>query len=247
MFEELQNFLDALRTELDTDAVQVLGFVPPELDFGGGERVSTALERVLGVLLEDVLDLLLPVNNGGFKSVSLIFGRAAVRLSHIGGRERQESLTLNLTHSDVGVGEEAVELLHEVLGDKFAQVNLVEWVVEDGKEHFLACCVEVFKNWFVQLHENDLVGNIFRKWTGLGASLHNDERLLRDGLLLWRINGECQEFSFGDAEQPCTTSTDVVERRSVVIVVKDLRDGLILDLTEAKVDETVLDYVLLGV
>jgi len=65
LFEELQNFLDALRTELDTDAVQVLGFVPPELDFGGGERVSTALERVLGVLLEDVLDLLLPVNNGG--------------------------------------------------------------------------------------------------------------------------------------------------------------------------------------
>ena len=58
-------------------------------------------------------------------------------MGHIRGRERKKSLSLNLTHSDVGVGEETVELLHEVLGDKFAQVDLVEWVVEDGEEHFL--------------------------------------------------------------------------------------------------------------
>jgi hypothetical protein len=64
LFKELENLLDALGVELHADAVQVLRLVFPELDLGRGKGVVAVLERVLGVLLEDVLDLLLPVDNG---------------------------------------------------------------------------------------------------------------------------------------------------------------------------------------
>lgn len=70
LLEELEDLLDALGVELHADGVQVLGLVLPELDLGGGQGVVAVLERVLGVLLEDVLDLLLPVDDGGYRSLN---------------------------------------------------------------------------------------------------------------------------------------------------------------------------------
>ncbi len=67
LLEELEDFLYALGVELQTDRVEVLRFVTPELDFGLGQRVVAVLERAFGVLLQHVLDLLLPVDNGRYK------------------------------------------------------------------------------------------------------------------------------------------------------------------------------------
>lgn len=67
LLEELEDFLYALGVELQTDRVEVLRFVAPELDFGLGQRVVAVLERAFGVLLQHVLDLLLPVDNGRYK------------------------------------------------------------------------------------------------------------------------------------------------------------------------------------
>jgi hypothetical protein len=67
LLEELKNFLDALGVELQADRVQVLGLVSPELNLGLGQRVVAVLKGALGVLLQHVLYLLLPVDNGRCK------------------------------------------------------------------------------------------------------------------------------------------------------------------------------------
>ena len=67
LLEELEDFLYALGVELQTDRVEVFRFVAPELDFGLGQRVVAVLERAFGVLLQHVLDLFLPVDNGRYK------------------------------------------------------------------------------------------------------------------------------------------------------------------------------------
>ena len=65
LLKELKNLLDALGVELETDAVKVLSFVLPEVQLGHRLGVLSILKGVFWVLLEDVLDLFLPMNNGG--------------------------------------------------------------------------------------------------------------------------------------------------------------------------------------
>jgi hypothetical protein len=74
LLKELEDLLDALRVQLLADLVQVFGLALPEVELGKRAGVLVVLEGILGVLLEDVLDLLLPVNDGSLKNVSLIFG-----------------------------------------------------------------------------------------------------------------------------------------------------------------------------
>lgn len=102
---------------MNTDAVQVLRLAPPEFDLSGGQWVCATLERVLGILLEYVLDLFLPVNDGGFEDVGLVLAGGAVGVGNVLWGKGKKSLALNLTDGHVSVGKEAVELLHKVLGD----------------------------------------------------------------------------------------------------------------------------------
>jgi hypothetical protein len=66
LFKELKNLLDAFGVELEADAVEVLRLVLPEVKFSHGLGVFAVLQGVFWVLFEDVLDLFLPVNNGGY-------------------------------------------------------------------------------------------------------------------------------------------------------------------------------------
>lgn len=74
MLEELEDLLDALRVQLLANLVQVLGFALPEVELSQWAGVLVVFEGILGVLLENVLDLLLPVDDGSLKNVSLVFG-----------------------------------------------------------------------------------------------------------------------------------------------------------------------------
>ena len=74
LLEELEHLLDLLRAELLADGVEVAGLVAPELNLSQRVWVVVTLERVLWVLLELVLDLLGPVDDGSLKDDSLIFG-----------------------------------------------------------------------------------------------------------------------------------------------------------------------------
>jgi len=72
LFKELKDLLDALTVELSADLVEVLALVFPELKLSHGVGVLAVLKGVLGVLLEHVLDLLLPVDDGSLKNVGLV-------------------------------------------------------------------------------------------------------------------------------------------------------------------------------
>jgi len=50
--------------------------------------VVAVLKRVLGILLENILDLLLPVDNGRFKDVGLVLTRSAFTVGDVLGRQR---------------------------------------------------------------------------------------------------------------------------------------------------------------
>lgn len=247
LLEELEDLLDALGVELNADGVEVLGLVLPEVDLGGGEGVVTVLERVLGVLLKHVLNLLLPVDNSGFEDVGLVFGGGAVAVGHVRWGQRKQGLTLDLADGDVGVSEEGVEFLHKVLADEVGKVHLVEGVVQNGKEDLLASQVEVLKNWFVQLHEDDLVGNtvgescFFSFWT----RLDNKESLSLNFLLWWGLNRELKSFTAELVDEDKAGATlEVGECRSVHVIVLNLGDRFVLDLAHAQVDEGILQDVL---
>lgn len=114
LLEELQHLLDAFAQQLLADEVQVVGLVLPESQLDSGVRVLAALQGSLRVLLENILDLLLPVRNSLFQVVSLVLGRGLLRRNDVIGRQRQLGSTLHLTQSHVGVRKETVELVHEV-------------------------------------------------------------------------------------------------------------------------------------
>ena len=67
LFEELENLLDALASELVADRVEVLTLVLPEIDLSDGAGVDSLFEGHLWVLAELSFDLLGPLRNCGEK------------------------------------------------------------------------------------------------------------------------------------------------------------------------------------
>jgi hypothetical protein len=72
-----------------------------------------------------------------FKHVGLVFAGCAFTVGGVSGWKWEESSSLDLANGNVGVGEEGVELLHQVLADEVRQVNLVERVAKYGQEDLL--------------------------------------------------------------------------------------------------------------
>ena len=95
------------------------------------------LESILGVLLEHVLDLLLPMDDRSFQDVRFVLRRSALRGGHVARGKGQKGAALDLANGDVGVSQELVEFVHQVLGDEVRPANLVHGVAEHGKEHLL--------------------------------------------------------------------------------------------------------------
>lgn len=70
--EELEDAADAVGLELLEDRVEVARLGAPELDLDVRRRVQARLEERLGVLLEDVLDLLRPRDDGALEEVDAV-------------------------------------------------------------------------------------------------------------------------------------------------------------------------------
>jgi hypothetical protein len=199
LLEELEHLLDALGVQLLADLVQVLRLRLPELKLGQGVGVLVVLESVLGVLLEHVLDLLLPVDDGSFQDVSLVLGRGALRRGHVAGGKGQQGAALDLANGDVGVSQELVELVHQVLADKVRPANLVHGVAEHGKEHLKAGVVEVLEDGAVELHEDDLILNASgeARFFGLRAGFNDQKSLALDFYGCGRIQQEFDVLTTG--------------------------------------------------
>jgi hypothetical protein len=63
LLEELKHFLNALGVKLLADLVQVFTLALPEFKLGQRARVLVVFKGIFGVLLEHILDLLLPVDD----------------------------------------------------------------------------------------------------------------------------------------------------------------------------------------
>jgi hypothetical protein len=163
LLQELEHLLDALTGELFADGVQVGALVFPEVDFGKRIRVHGLLEGLLGVLTELSLDLFGPVADSVLEHGGLVLGRGLLRLGHVRGGQRQGSPALDQAEGDLGVGEELMELLHEVLADQVGPADLVEGVSQNGKEDFLAGCVEVAEGLSSDFHVDHFVFNARRE------------------------------------------------------------------------------------
>lgn len=99
--------------------------------------MHSLLKGLLGVLTKLSLDLSGPVADGVLEDGGLVFGGGLLGLGDVSRRQRQVSLAVDETHGDLSVGEELMELLHEVLADQIGPANLIQGVAENGQEDFL--------------------------------------------------------------------------------------------------------------
>lgn len=197
LLEELKHLLDPLRVQLLADLVEVLALVLPEFNFYEWVWVVTVLECALWVLLEHILDLPSPVDDGTLEELGFVLARGLLAGSNIIWWSWQESTSLNLTDGDIGVGQEDVELVHQVLGNEVGPSHHVEWVAEYGQVDLVTEQIEVIKNLLVDFHEDHLLVDVVGgddDWLasillGWWSSSKDKKAFLGHELFLWWLEG----------------------------------------------------------
>jgi len=248
LFKELEHLLDALLVKLLTDGVEVGGLVLPEGELSERIGVVTVLQRGLRVLLEHILDLLGPVNDSSLEVMGFVLAGGLFRL-RVAWRHGKVSATLNLSNSHDRVSQEDLKLIDEILGNKIRPANLVERVVEDRHVHLGAHLVQVLQNRLVDLHEDHLL------FHGLDAKFlliflvvvrasHNKQDLSLDVLLVRYFSGELNALRADrDGKEELSAGDKFLQGRLIIIVLLNLFNGIILNLTHVKIDERVFNEV----
>ena len=134
LFKELDHFLDPVALELLMNRVQIISLVLPEVDLSVRTWVVSRLQGGLRVLLQHVLDLAGPGDDGALKDVSLVLVALVVISGDVRCWQREESSSLHLPDCDVNLAQEEVEFIHEVLRNKVAPSNLILGVAKNGVE-----------------------------------------------------------------------------------------------------------------
>ena len=110
--------------------------------------------------------------------------------------KRKHGSSFNLTDSDVGVGQENMESIHEILGNQVRPSNHVEWVTKHWHVNVLTDTVEVLKDVLVNFHEDDLLRHVAvieftTSWNFfLRSSSKNQDALLLDLIRAWCFGEE---------------------------------------------------------
>lgn len=122
--EDSQDSANSFALELVKDSIEISGLGFPKFNFRHGSWINMCEENTFGILLEDILNLLRPGDDGTFKGVNLnaAFGIAWVKSfllgpSRVGKGEAGDAL--NMALSDLYVGDEYVKSLTDILGDSF--------------------------------------------------------------------------------------------------------------------------------
>jgi hypothetical protein len=171
------------------DVVQVFGLALPEEELDRRIRVLTALQCRLGVLLKDVLDLSGPVGDSLLQKGTLILGGRLLGGGYIVGRQRKLGSAIDVTDSDVGVGQENVEIVHQILRNELRHVHHVVRVAKNGQVNIVTDEVEIGKNIFVELHEDNLFVNVFIVDVALLTFGAGSDPEAQKGLLLDLVRG----------------------------------------------------------
>jgi len=156
LLEELEHLLDALGRELLANVVQVVRFPLPEVELGCRIRMLTVLKVLLWVFLKNILDLLGPVGDSLFQEGAFVLGRRLLGAGDVVWRQWKLGASHDVSNGNVGVSQEDVELVHEILGNELRHVHHVQGVAENGKVDIVTDEVEIRKNVSGELHEDDL-------------------------------------------------------------------------------------------
>mmetsp|Transcript_90029 Transcript_90029/g.275599 ORF Transcript_90029/g.275599 Transcript_90029/m.275599 type:complete len:618 (-) Transcript_90029:177-2030(-) len=187
--QELQDLLQAVHTELGMDRIQVVGLALPELDLRRGLRVLAVPQHHIGILLEDVADLLRPRDDRALENVDAVLAGgelcdAAARL-RVAARGQglprwlgQQSLPLGQAARDMHLRKEHVVFAHDVLPDEIRPAALVGGVHQRGHVNGLAINVQLLHHVLCQLQENDGVSDVvLRDFAVRPQSVHDDDFL----------------------------------------------------------------------
>ena len=71
-----------------------------------------------------------------------------------------ECSSLDLTNRNISVGQEDMELVHEIFGHEIGPSDHVHWVSKDRHEHLATDLVEIVHNNLVHLHKDNLILDI---------------------------------------------------------------------------------------
>ena len=149
--EHLHDLADALAPELLLDRIQVARLSRPELELRHRPRMRAALEQMLRVELQHILDLLGPGDHRGLEYMHALFvlGRAVHR-RQLHRRQRQQRLALGVSDGHVDRPHELVQVLHDVLDDDLGQPPLVMRVGEQRQVHVRRRVIQVLQHLFAR-------------------------------------------------------------------------------------------------
>jgi hypothetical protein len=210
--------------------------------------VVTVLQGGLWVLLEHILDLLGPVNDSSLEVVGLVLAGGLIRL-RVTWRHGQVSASLNLTNSHDSVSQEDLELVDKIFGNKIGPANLVERIAKHRHVHLGTHLVQILQDRLADLHEDDLllhgrnVKFVLLLLVVVRAS-NNKQDLSLDLLLVRYFSGELESLRADrDSEKELSVGDKFLQSRFVIIVLLDLVNCIIFNLTHVKIDERVLNKV----
>ena len=180
---------------------EVLTLIFPEVDLNQWIWVVSFLQGVLWVLLQHILDLLGPVVDSVLQKCGLILAGCFLTGGDIVGWQRQKCSAFDLTDGDVGVGQEDVESIHQILGHKVGPSNHVKWVSENWHVDSATHSVDIGKDFLGDFHEHDLLGNVgIIKFSStlnlfLGSGSDDQDALLLNGSWAWCFRLESDHVS----------------------------------------------------
>jgi len=192
------------------------------------------------------------VGDGLLEEATLVLARRLLRRGDVVRRERQLRAALHLTNGDVGVRQEDVELVHEVLGNELRHVHDVQRVAEHGQVDLVTQEEQVLEGLLVDLHEDDFLVDVglinvdLLSFGGL-ADAEAQQHLLLDRVGGWRLKLELEGLSTGgDREEEEAVAERLEELLEGFLDLVALLHGLDLlvgGLAHAQVQQRLLEQV----
>jgi hypothetical protein len=100
------------------------------------------------------------VNDSSFKKDCFVFTGSSGTGGDVTRWQRKECSSFDLSNGNVSMGQEDMELVHEIFGDEIGPSDHVDRVSEDRHEYFATDLIEIVHDNLVNFHENNFILDI---------------------------------------------------------------------------------------
>lgn len=164
------------------------------------------LKGLLGLKLQYIFDLLGPSDDRAFENMGLVFVRGGVLGSELARGHWKHRSSFSESHHHEQVGNEVVELLHQVLGHQVSLSHLVDGVLNDGGDDVMEHGVTVLEDVSGKLEEDELVSDVF-SGEGLAGDLQDNDSFGFEFIGVGTLNAEVARLGGGFDGEHVFTST----------------------------------------